>query len=108
MRATEDRRGWWGAFAGLITCALIAFPLSVTLAFATHPAAQRLLGGRLESASQAGFSAFWWLLTVLIAALPFVVGFGVARLSSHGLAIVASIVVLIVIAIVVLGQVFVF
>ena len=110
MRVTEeqDRRGWWGAFAGLITAVLIAFPLSTTLAIATHPIDQRLLGGPLENASHGWFATFWWLLTLLIAALPFLVGFGIARSSARGLRIVASIVAVIVIVIVVLGQLYVF
>jgi len=104
----ENRRGWWGAFAGLITAVLIAFPLSTTLAIATHPIDQRLLGGPLENASHGWFAAFWWLLTLLIASLPFLVGFGIARMSARGLTVVASIVAVIVIVIVVLGQLFVF
>jgi ABC-type phosphate/phosphonate transport system permease subunit len=106
--AWRERRGWWGAFAGLITAVLVAFPLSTTLAYATHPVAQRLLGGPLENASHVWFATFWWLLTILIASLPFIVGFGIARLSSRGLAVLASIVAVFVIAIVVLGQLYVF
>ena len=66
------------------------------------------LGGPLAESSRAGFSAFWWLLTLILAALPFVMGFGIARLSNRGMAIVASVVAVFVIAIVVLGQLFVF
>ncbi|WP_411700884.1 hypothetical protein [Conyzicola sp.] len=106
--ALARRSGWWGAFAGLIIAVLIAYPLSVTFALATHPASQRLLGGPLDDPSRAGYAAFWWLLTLLIAALPFVVGFGIAKLSTKGLRILASIVAIFVIAIVVLGQLFVF
>ena len=100
--------GWWGAFAGLIVAVLIAFPVSVTFALATHPASQRLLGGQLDDASRPGYATFWWLLTLLLAALPFFVGFGIAKLSSRGLRVVASIVAIAVVAIVVLGQLFVF
>jgi hypothetical protein len=102
------RRGWWGAFAGLITGVLIAFPLSITFAVASHPASQRLLGGPIASASHGWFATFWWLLTLLLAALPFIVGFGIAKLSSKGLAILSAIVAVFVIAIVVLGQLYVY
>lgn len=104
----ERRSGWWGAFAGLIVAVLIAFPLSTAFAFATHPATQRLFGGPLETASRGGYAAFWWLLTLLLAALPFLVGFGIAKLSAKGLAIAAAVVAIFVIAIVVLGQLFVY
>lgn len=107
-RRTEKGAGWWGAFAGLITAVLIAFPLSTTFAFATHPATQRLFGGRLEQASQFGYAAFWWILTVVIAALPFVVGFGIAKASARGLAVLSAVVAVVVIVIVLLGQLFVY
>ena len=102
------RRGWWGAFAGLIAGVLIAFPLSTTVAIASHPATQRLLGGPLENASRGGFVTFWWLLSLLLAALPFIVGFGIARLSPKGLTVLSAIVAVFVIALVVLGQLFVY
>jgi hypothetical protein len=98
----------WGALAGLIVAALIAVPLSAAFAFATHPTSQQLFGGRLEEASQGGYVAFWWIVTLLLVALPFLVGFGVARLSVRSLTIVGAIIVLFVIAILVLGQLFVF
>jgi hypothetical protein len=101
-------RGHWGAFAGLIVAVLIAYPLSACLAFATHPATQKLFGGRLESASQAGFQAFWWILALLCIALPFIVGFGIARLSTRTLAVVGGIVVVFLILVIVLGQLFAF
>lgn len=98
----------WGALAGLIVAALIAVPLSAAFAFATHPTSQQLFGGRLEEASRGGYVAFWWIVTLLLVALPFLVGFGVARLSVRSLTIVGAIIVLFVIAILVLGQMFVF
>lgn len=107
-RRAEKSAGWWGAFAGLITAVLIAFPLSTAFAYATHPATQRLFGGRLEEASQVGYAAFWWILTLVIAALPFIVGFGIAKLSGRGLTVLAAIVAVVVIVIVVLGQLFVY
>jgi amino acid transporter len=104
----EGKSGLWGALAGLIVAALIAVPLSAAFAFATHPTSQQLFAGRLEEASQGGYVAFWWFVTLLLAALPFLVGFGVAKLSVRALVIVGAIVVLFVIAIMVLGQLFVF
>ncbi|MGH1527038.1 hypothetical protein ACRAWC_25350 [Leifsonia sp. L25] len=41
-------------------------------------------------------------------ALPFLVGFGIARLSGRALIVMATIVVLFIIAVVVLGQMFAF
>ncbi|WP_431279273.1 hypothetical protein [Leifsonia poae] len=101
-------RSHWGVLAGLIVAVLIAYPLAACVAFATHPATQRLFGGRLESASQAGFQAFWWILALGCLALPFLVGFGIAKLSSRTLAVVGSIVVIFLILVIVLGQIFVF
>ena len=103
-----DKRGLWGAFAGLITAVLIAYPLSACIAFATHPQTQRLFGGRLESASAGGFAAFWWVLALGCLALPFLVGFGIARLSGRAIIVMVTIVVLFLIAVLVLGQMFVF
>lgn len=105
---TENKSGLWGAFAGVIVAALIAVPLSAAFAFATHPASQQLFGGRLEAASTGGYVAFWWIVTLLLAALPFLVGYGVAKLSPRSLTIVGGIVAVFVIAILVLGQLFVF
>lgn len=107
-RVSDEKSGLWGALAGLIVAALIAVPLSAAFAFATHPRSQQLFGGRLEEASTGGYVAFWWIVTLLLAALPFLVGFGVAKLSVRSLTIVGAIVALFVIAIVVLGQLFVF
>jgi hypothetical protein len=102
-------RGMWGAFAGVITAALIAFPLSACVAFATHPASRKLFGERLANASAPGFSAFWWLLALVCAALPFLVGFGIARVSSRrSIGVLVGIVALVVIAVVVLGLLFVY
>ena len=104
----EGKSGLWGALAGVIVAALIAVPLSAAFAFATHPTSQQLFAGRLEEASQGGYVAFWWFVTLLLAALPFLVGFGVAKLSLRALVIVGAIVALFLIAIMVLGQLFVF
>ena len=101
-------RGLWGAFAGLITAVLIAYPLSASVAFATHPTTQRLFGGRLESASQAGFQAFWWVIALACLALPFIVGFGIAKMSTRTIIVIGSVVVLFLILVLVLGQVFAF
>lgn len=104
----RDHRGLWGALAGLITAVLIAYPLSASIAFATHPATQRLFGGRLESASQFGFQAFWWVLALACLALPFIVGYGIAKLSVRTLTVIGSVVVILLILLVVLGQLFAF
>lgn len=104
----RDKSGLWGSLAGLIVAALIAVPLSGAFAFATHPHSQQLFAGRLSDASQGGYVAFWWIVTLLLAALPFLVGFGVAKLSARSLTIVGAIIAVFVIAIVVLGQMFVF
>jgi amino acid transporter len=103
-----DKRGLWGAFAGLIVAVLIAYPLSVCVAYATHPGTQKLFGGRLESASQAGYQAFWWILALLCLSLPFIVGFGIAKLSARTVGIIAAVVVVFLILVIVLGQLFVF
>ncbi len=101
-------RGMWGAFAGLITAVLIAYPLSASVAFATHPATQKLFGERLASASQAGFQAFWWIIALGCLALPFIVGFGIARMSARTLVIIGAVVVIFLILVLVLGQMFLF
>jgi amino acid transporter len=108
LELNADRRGWWGAFAGVIVATLIAFPLSAAFALATHPATQRMFGGRLESSSQFGYSLFWGLIALALLALPFLVGFGIARLTGRGLKIAMGIAALFVIAIMVLGQLFIF
>lgn len=101
-------RGMWGWLAGMITAVLIGFPLAAAIAYATHPATRKLFGDRLSGSSAAGFSAFWWILALLLAALPFLVGFGVAKLSPRWLTIFGVIVVILVVALVVLGQLFAF
>lgn len=104
----RSKQGLWGAFAGVIVATLIAFPLSAAFAFATNPASQKLFGGRLEESSQFGYTMFWWLMVLLIASLPFLVGFGIAKLSSKGIAIAGAIIAVFIILIIVLGQMFVF
>ncbi|WP_382309767.1 hypothetical protein [Herbiconiux sp. UC225_62] len=106
--ALMRERGWWGLFAGIILAALIAYPLSAAVAFATHPRTQRLFGDALDDAGRTGFQAFWWIIALLLAALPFAAGFAVARLTKRGLQIVAAVVALLVIVIVVLAQAFVY
>ena len=100
--------GLWGALAGLIVAAFIAVPLSAAFGFATHPQTQQLFAGRLSDATQGGYTAFWWIVTLMLLALPFLVGWGVARLSGRTIAIIAAVIALFVIAIVILGQLFVF
>ena len=95
-------------FAGLFTFALIAVPLSAAFSFATHPNTQQLFAGRLEEMGQGGYVTFWWIVTIFLLALPFLVGYAIARLSGRSLAIVGGIIALFVISILVLGQLFVF
>ena len=103
-----NKSGLWGALAGLVVAALIAVPLSAAFAFATNPGTQQLFAGRLEEATQGGYQAFWWIVTLLLLGLPFLVGFGVAKLSAKSLVVVGAIVALFIIAIMVLGQLFIF
>lgn len=98
----------WGSLIGIITFAFIAFPLSAAVSFATHPRTQQLFGGRLEEASSGGYVAFWWVVALLLFAIPFLVGFGVAKLSGKTLAIIGAIVVAFFVVILILGQTFVF
>ena len=104
----NNKAGLWGSLAGLIVFALIAIPLSAAFTFATTPHSQQLFAGRLSEATQGGYQFFWWTVTIFLFALPFLVGYGVAKLSAKSIAIVGAIIVLFVIAIMVLGQVFVF
>jgi len=85
MNVTEGKSGLWGALAGLFTFALIAVPLSAAFAFATNPRTQQLFGGRLSEATQGGYQAFWWIVTIFLFVLPFLVGYAVARLSGQRL-----------------------
>jgi len=108
MNVTEGRSGLWGALAGLFVFALIAVPLSAAFSFATHPSTQQLFAGRLDEVSQGGYVAFWWIVTIFLLALPFLTGYAIARLSGRSLVIVGAVIALFVIAILVLGQMFVF
>jgi len=98
--------GLWGALIGLIVFAFVAVPISAAVAFATHPATQQLFGGRLEEASLAGYATFWWLVAGLLLAIPFLIGFGVAKLSGKTLAIITAIIAAFFIAILIFGQLF--
>ncbi|GAA1518484.1 hypothetical protein GCM10009761_21150 [Agromyces terreus] len=106
MNVTDGKSGLWGFLVGLIVAAFIAVPLSASFAFATHPNTQQLFSGRLDEASQGGYTAFWWLVSIFLLALPFLVGYAVANLSRKSLAIVGGIIALFVIAALVLGQLF--
>ncbi len=108
MDITEGKSGLWGWLAGLVVLALIAVPLSAAFAFATHPHSQQLFAGRLEEVGTGAYQAFWWLVTIFLVALPILVGYAIAKLSARSLAIVGAIVALVVIARLVLGQLFVF
>jgi len=73
-----------------------------------EPAHAATVRRRLEEATQGGYQTFWWIVTLLLLSLPFLVGFGVAKLSAKSLVIVGAIVALFIIAIMVLGQLFIF
>ncbi|MET1018604.1 MAG: hypothetical protein ABWX62_01330 [Microterricola sp.] len=104
----DDRSSAWGWLAGLIVLVFVAMPVSAAISYATHPATQNLFGGRLSEATQGGYQAFWWVIAILFGSLPFIVGFGVAKLSSRALGVLAAVVALLVILAIVLGQLFVF
>jgi hypothetical protein len=97
-----------GFFVGLIVAVAVIIPIVSAIGFATNPYTRHLFSGRLADTSQAGYAAFWWLVAILLIALPFVVGWAVTKLSHRGLAIVGGIVVLVVIGGLVLGGLFVF
>jgi amino acid transporter len=103
-----NKSGLWGALIGLIVFALIAVPLSASVSFATHPATRQLFAGRLSEATQGGYQAFWWTVSLLLIALPFLIGFGVAKLSRKTLVTVGVIIAILLILIVTLGSAFVF
>ncbi|WP_026378649.1 hypothetical protein [Agromyces italicus] len=108
MDVTDGKSGLWGWLVGLIVLALIAVPLSASFAFATHPHSQQLFAGRLEEVGNGAYQAFWWIVTLFLVALPILVGYVVAKLSAKSLAVAGAIIALFVIAILVLGQLFVF
>lgn len=100
--------GLWGALIGLIVFAFVAVPAGAALRFATHPATQQLFAGRLSEATTGGYVAFWWIVAIFLIALPFLVGWGVAKLSGKTLAIIAVIVGVFFVATIVLGHLYVF
>ena len=108
MNVTEGKSGLWGALAGLFTFALIAVPLSAAFSFATHPNTQQLFAGASTRCRRAATSRSGGSSRSSSLALPFLVGYAIARLSGRSLAIVGGIIALFVIAILVLGQMFVF
>lgn len=108
MDITEGKSGLWGWLAGIVVLALIAIPLSASFAFATHPHEQQLFAGRLGEVGTGAYQAFWWIVTLFLVALPILVGYVVANLSAKSLAVAGAVVALFVIAILVLGQLFVF
>ncbi|BDV32143.1 hypothetical protein [Microbacterium terricola] len=98
----------WGALIGLIVFVFVAVPISAAVRYATHPVSQQLFAGRLSEATTGGYVAFWWLVAIMLFALPFLVGWGVAKLSGRTLAIIGAIAAAFFIAILILGQVYVF
>ena len=97
-----------GTLVGILVFAFVAVPISAAVRFATHPATQQLFGGRLSDATQGGYVAFWWIVAIFLLALPFLVGWGVAKLSGKTLAIIAGVVGLFFVVTLVMGQLFVF
>lgn len=108
MDITDGKSGLWGWLAGLVVLALIAIPLAASFAFATHPQEQQLFAGRLSEVGTGAYQAFWWIVTLFLVALPILVGYVVANLSAKALAVAGGVIALFVIAILVLGQLFVF
>jgi amino acid transporter len=99
-----SKAGMWGFFSGVITAALIAVPLAAAFAFATHPET-RFLFTKAVDVSAAGYATFWWVATLFLLSLPFLVGYGVARMSRKTLGIVAGIIVIFLIGLLILAQV---
>ena len=99
-----SKAGMWGFFAGVITAALIAVPLAAAFAFATHPETRFLFTNAVD-VSATGYAMFWWVATLFLLSLPFLVGFGVARMSTKTLGILAGIVIVFLIGLLVLAQV---
>ena len=98
----------WGILIGLIVFAFVAVPISAAVRFATHPLSQQLFGGRLEEATTGGYVAFWWIVALGLLATPVLIGWGVARMSKNTLAVIAVIVGVFFLAVMILGQLFVF
>ena len=69
---------------------------------------QAFNAGRLSEASTGGYVAFWWIVAIFLLALPFLVGWGVANLSGKTLGIITAIVAVFFIAILIMGQLFIF
>ena len=98
--------GLWGALIGLIVFVFLAVPISIAVRFATHPSTQQLFGGRLEEASTGAYVAFWWVVAIGLFAVPFLIGWAVAKRSGRTLTIIIGIVAAFFIAILILGQLF--
>jgi hypothetical protein len=96
----------WGWLIGLVVFAFVAVPISIAVRFATHPATQQLFGGRLEEASSAAYSTFWWIIAIFLFAVPVLIGWGVAKLSGRTLGIIVAILAVFFIAILIFGQLF--
>lgn len=98
----------WGTLVGLIVFTLVAVPISAAVRYATHPLSQQLFAGRLSEATTGGYVAFWWIVAIGLFALPFLVGWGVAKLSTRTLSVIAVIVGVFFLLVMILGQAFVF
>ncbi|RLK52956.1 hypothetical protein [Microbacterium telephonicum] len=88
--------------------AFVAVPISAAVRFATHPLSQQLFGGRLEEATTGGYVTFWWIVALGLLATPLLIGWGVAKMSRNTLAVIAVIVGVFFLAVMILGQLFVF
>lgn len=97
-----------GILVGLLVAVGVITPFISAIGLATHPATQRLFGGRLAEASQFGYSLFWWLVAAVLFALPFLVAAAIEKLDRKGISIVSSILAVVVIAAFVLATLFVF
>jgi amino acid transporter len=97
-----------GFIVGLIIAVAVALPFAAAVGFATNPYTRHLFSGRLADTSQAGYVAFWWLVAIVLGALPFVLGWAVTKLSTRGLAILGGVIVIVVIVGLVLGSLYVF
>lgn len=105
MSGDSRSANMWGLLSGLIVAAVIAIPLSAAIGFATHPGSRFLFEGALSGATPIGYVLFWWVAAAFLAALPFLVGYGVAKLSKKALGIVGAVIGVFLIALIVLAQV---
>jgi amino acid transporter len=97
-----------GFIIGLIVAVAVAIPFASAIGFATNPMTRYLFSGRLSETTPAGYTAFWWLIAIILGALPFLAGWLVTRASKKTASIIGGIVVVLVVGALVLGSLFVF